>query len=411
MSDFKDALIYSGISTQQFNDTNIRIPSIANNKGGNASFFSVDSATSRYNANTTRGTAFTNFKAQTGTSTVTDLDKLINNTTIKRACCLRNATDDNLGYKINVKLPYVASVVNAMTGVDATTKANWARLGFMTKEVVVPKTMCSDIDGVDYRINPATPGTYDKCDKFMISYCENAKHLYNLDLSGTPFLDADFITTTPECGCHIDRPLNFKSSVQPACFAGTWCLGNSSAYKDNSTRTNGACSIQECTSIMNLGDWNSVMGAAITDNKFSNIQNCFDAEKTYNLVKQEGLSVDEATRAVSDAAALRAAQEAAARAAATRAAATQAAAAKAAADAKLKADEDAKAKAEADKKAKAAAGAIEAEESQIISGVSNNVVYGVIILVILIIIAVVAFVVLRGKSDKAEITRTPVKRK
>lgn len=416
MGDFKDALIYSGISTQQFNDTNIRIPSTVNNKGGNASFFTV--ADGKYVGTTTRGTAFTNFKAQTGTSTTNDLNKLINDTTIKRACCLQNKTDDNLGYKVKVKLPYVAEVVDAMTDVDGTTKADWKRLGFMTKEVVVPITMCSNIDGVDYTINTTIPGTYDKCDKFMISYCENAKHLYNLDLSGMPFVDADFMVTTPECGCHIDRPLNFKASVQPACYAGTWCFGNTSAYKDTGTRTSGACKIQECTSVMNLGDWNSVMGAAITDNKFQNFQTCFDADKAYNLVKQEGLTPDEATNAVSDANKLRAAQEAAAKARAEKAAADKIRADKAKEDAAAVAAADAKTKEEADKRAQDEADKIAKEEAdkaevegRIIKSVSNTVLYGGIAVILLIIIAIVAFFVLRGKSDSAAITRSPAKRR
>ena len=421
MGDFKDALIYSGISTHQFNDTNMRIPSTINNKGGNATFFSVDTTSQRYDGATTRGTAFTNFKSQTGTNTTDDLDKLINNTTIKRACCMQNETDDKLGYKINVKLPYVESVVNAMIGIDATAKSNWKKLGFMTKEISVPKTMCTNIDGVDYKITPSIPGTYDKCDKFMISYCENAKHLYNLDLSGQTFVNADFIITTPECGCYIDRPLNFKPTVQPACYAGTWCYSNSVAYKDRGTRTDGACKINECISIMNLGDWNSVMGAAITDNKFQSIQNCFDAENVYNLVKQEGVQVDEALKATQNETALRAAQEAAARAAAARAAtalANKTAADKAAAD-KAAADKAAADKAAADKAAadKETADKLEiankkdadATDSQLIDGIDNKILYAIIVVIIIIIIGVVAFFVLRSKTDNTVSTRSPAK--
>ena len=415
MGDFKDALIYSGISTQQFNDTNMRIPSTINNKGGNATFFSIDSS-QRYDGATTRGTAFTNFKSQTGTNTIADLDKLINNTTIKRACCMQSETDNKLGYKINVKLPYVESVVNTMIGVDATTKSNWKKLGFMTKEISVPKTMCANVDGIDYTINPEIPGTYDKCDKFMLSYCENAKHLYNLDLSGQTFVNADFIVTTPECGCHIDRPLNFKGSVQPPCYAGTWCYGNSIAYKDRGTRTDGACKINECTSIMNLGDWNTVMGGAITDNKFQNIQNCFDAERAYNMVKQEGIPVDDALNATKNA------QEAVALAAAARAkkaeadklaadnklAADKLAADKLAAD-KLAADKVRADNATADKLAEADTKAADSTDSQLIDGIDNKILYAIIVVIIIIIIGVVAFVVLRNKSDNSVSSPSPIR--
>ena len=287
MSDLKDALIYTAIKTQQFDETNMRIPTLKNTTGGNASFLDVDTKTSEYKADTSLTSAFTHFKTAVGVSTSvsgdakTELNKLIDNTTIKRACCIRKDTDDKTGYKVDVKLPYVEDIVSK-TQISQSTKDIWKKLGYMIKEVIVPKTMCNSIDGVDYTGELKTDGSTHQCDKFMTSYCENSKWLYEQDVSANNFNQSDFIFSTPECGCYIDRPINFNSNVQPTCYAGTMCTN--APYKDSDTRKNGACKINQCKTIMNLGDWDATMGASITDNKFNVIQNCFKARDELIIV-------------------------------------------------------------------------------------------------------------------------------
>ena len=74
-----------------------------------------------------------------------ELNELLVNTTIKRACCLGNPeinSSTNQRYKITVKLPYVEELVPST--VDSGTKDLWKTFGFMTKEILVPKYMCGE---------------------------------------------------------------------------------------------------------------------------------------------------------------------------------------------------------------------------------------------------------------------------
>jgi len=310
MSELKDALIYDSIKSaiayasipeQQFNSTNMRIPRDDKLDAGNAIFFDVDSTGTKRYTNTTRSKAYTNFKINVGaTSPLTSekyLDQLINNTSIKRACCLRRESYDNKSYKVDVKLPYDDKIMKDVADLDTESLEKWKKYGFIPVEVEVPKEVCNSIDGGTLYGDEIKDNVTHQCDRFMSSYCENTKFLYEKDLSGSEFNTAEYLFTTPECGCYIDRPLNFKPSVQTSCFAGTMCL-NSATYKDLLTRQEPACKIQECTSIMNLGKWESNMGGNISDNKFNVIQNCFDAEKAYKLVTEEGKSVEDALKSI-----------------------------------------------------------------------------------------------------------------
>jgi hypothetical protein len=66
MSEIKDALIYASITTHRFDETNMRIPTGAKLDAGNAMFFDVDTQTQRYKPDTSRSTAFNNFKKEVG---------------------------------------------------------------------------------------------------------------------------------------------------------------------------------------------------------------------------------------------------------------------------------------------------------------------------------------------------------
>ena len=104
-SEIKDALIYSSINN---------ILNQNNFINQNASFWDKDT-NGNPKANTTKTNGFINFLNSVGTNTNdpnASLNTLLSNTTIKRACCLKNTdVDDPNHYKVNVKLPYVDALV------------------------------------------------------------------------------------------------------------------------------------------------------------------------------------------------------------------------------------------------------------------------------------------------------------
>jgi len=82
--------------------------------------------------------AFINFLHQIDATDDPDnkINNIISNTTIKRACCLKNEDAENPDYyKVNVKLPYVDSLV---PGTNIQKLSLYKKYGFMNKELKVP---------------------------------------------------------------------------------------------------------------------------------------------------------------------------------------------------------------------------------------------------------------------------------
>ena len=291
--DFKDALVYASIENI-INERNFlnRNAEYWRSKSGDAESF--------YDQYTPRGEAYINFTNSinlTSNDKQKELNDLLINTTIKRACCLGNPeTPDttNQRFKITVKLPYVEELVPST--VDSGTKELWKTFGFMTKEILVPKYMCGDLSKPTNTNNVTT-----YCDKFYRAYCENAKQMYALDLSGInnpafKYNSEDFRRTTPDCACFIDRLKEYSTGLQPACYANT-CLSSSAAFTDNVTRKEGACKLSQCIANIKVGDVTAIDNAKAQVGIGSVVQNCGDAIR--KIETNPGASSDQLRNAIS----------------------------------------------------------------------------------------------------------------
>jgi hypothetical protein len=243
VNDIKDALIYASIQ-------NIITPN--NFLNLDARYWKADDKGNPIDTSKVDG--YINFTTELGITSGnrdSDLQKLINNTTLKRACCLRDEDpENNKNYLVTVKLPYVDS---AVPGTDILKNILYKRYGFMNKIVSVPKTICNSSELSNYIGPDANDGNTKNCDKFYKLYCENVKHIYNnlVKQNNEKYNSADLKTYAPDCACFMDTPQP-NTKVQPACYAPGCLTGSKNIYRDRETREKGACTINQCTTIQNF---------------------------------------------------------------------------------------------------------------------------------------------------------------
>ena len=278
--DYRDALVYAAIQNE-ITENNFRT------KPGSALFMNYDSNTTMYDTTTPSKKMFSNFLDRVGERDGNNLNNMLSQTTIKRACCMGNEDDTKKYFRITVKLPYVEDIAQKITPrPDTVTLENWRRLGYMHKEVLVPKEMCP----ADYKKSTNTDGIFTKCDKFYQLYCENSKLLYSLDVSGK-YVEEDFRVASPDCGCYLDKPPSFPTGVQPACYTG-FCYSVPVAYTDPATRQDGACTVNNCTSVFNIGDLQALTGGTI-DAQFNLNQTCGATKQLMDQTKEGKMSKEE----------------------------------------------------------------------------------------------------------------------
>jgi hypothetical protein len=161
---------------------------------------------------------------------IPNLDTIISQTTIKRACCKGDASGSF--FKIKVKIPYDETYVNNMN-INQDLKNQYRELKYAEKEILIPSNLCPR----DY--SKPTSGIKTACDNFYRLYCENSKLLLQEDIN-TNFTSELFTLYSPECGCYIDKPQN-KINNQPSCYSATCNSRSTSAYIDEETRSKGDC--------------------------------------------------------------------------------------------------------------------------------------------------------------------------
>jgi len=256
-NDFKDALIYASIR-------NIITPqNILNN---NATYWKTDSQGKPIEPNaqrnpTTKIDAYINFTKTIGIADDTSdniIQNLLSDTTIKRACCLKNSDpEDPLSYNVTVKLPYLDS---AVPGTNLQKLTLYKKFGFINKKIKVPVSMCPPV-----YVGPASnDGNSHACDNFYRLYCENAKQMYANDASkiGNTYNPAYLSTYAPDCACFMDTPIS-ATKVQPACYAIGCLTGGKNVYRDRETRKEGACTINQCNSYIDMGGLRAEDGGQI----------------------------------------------------------------------------------------------------------------------------------------------------
>jgi hypothetical protein len=271
-----DALVYTSIQ-------NIISPTQFRNKNGDYWNLRNNSQTTaeQLDETTSISDAFANFRNQTIQTDINvqnTFNELLSNSTIKRACCLGYNSDplDTKNFEISVKIPYVNEVATKL-GATQDILFDWENLGYIKINVKVPKSMCPS---EYYRPSRTNPNAI-ICDKFMRVYCENAKEMYNIDVSGT-YDEDEFMRTTPECGCFSDRLKNYGGNAPPLCYSPR-CSFSDSVYVDQNTRTQGGCDVKQCVAILNLSSEAALGGQSKIEPVTS--QSCFssDTQTKYDL--------------------------------------------------------------------------------------------------------------------------------
>jgi hypothetical protein len=194
------------------------------------------------------------------------LNNLINQTTIKRACCMAKNSGGNNKTTINGENYYTIAVKiptpeNYVYGED-TISLQQKKFGYVTSEVNVPASMCSSFDP-EFNIKDTSTGSFNKCNDFYTGYCENQKYLYlsenNQDYDAEEFYNFSNF----ECACYQDLPSSVPQNAPHSCFLQHCDQDDANiTYLDPSTRSS-TCSATFCTQINKIGNVAALDGGSV----------------------------------------------------------------------------------------------------------------------------------------------------
>jgi len=190
-----------------------------------------------------------------------NLNAILSNTTLKRACCLGNK-------KITVRIPvpdpdYVHG--GAYAGIEST-------YGYIDKDIEIDLSDCDKLPN-----GPWNAGSR-SCNNFYTVYCKNIKEQFRKSSDGN-FDFVDFSNYSPECACYSDIPESAKDQSNPyksipgiprKCYLPS-CDDNSGAYLDPSSRGQ-TCTQQICQNVTQI--IGSVIGGSIDTSGAKNNINC-----------------------------------------------------------------------------------------------------------------------------------------
>lgn len=190
------------------------------------------------------------------------LNNTLLDTTIKRACCLKqHAVDNNNNiipgyYVINVRMPLPSDIkLDQEWPLDKIYK----EYNIYDKQVLIPENLCNDYANID-------------CDNFYQAYCsnsikdyKNARHISQMSDEGN---NSDYTIFSkywkPECACYMEPPKWLKSiKVIPKCLY-PGCNPNKGVYMDPVSRG------QECQQVFCKADINFSEVMAGRDNNIIN---------------------------------------------------------------------------------------------------------------------------------------------
>lgn len=170
------------------------------------------------------------------------LNGILNQTTIKRACCNNlnrpGVTTDN--FPVTVRIPIPANYDFGSNPLADT----WKKFGYIDKTITVPKSMCGNVGGTfDYNSN--------QCQDFMALYCNNVKAFYKDEVAtlGGKYSDDEFANYKPECACYGDQPPYLTGALPAVCFAPGCDPNNNQVFQDTNSRKN--CTVTICQSNFN----------------------------------------------------------------------------------------------------------------------------------------------------------------
>jgi hypothetical protein len=164
------------------------------------------------------------------------LNDYLDETTIKRACCMGragpNKGDGSTGIKVKIPIP---QNYNLLQDLDANLEKQFQ---YIEKTVYIPQTLC-DASWVKY--DPY-------CDNFMNIYCTNQLQTFK-NLNGGTFDEGKWKVYAKECSCYA--PVNPSYASAPrTCYMNGCSLGDTGVYIDPSSRGQ-QCDMTVCTSILN----------------------------------------------------------------------------------------------------------------------------------------------------------------
>lgn len=169
-----------------------------------------------------------------------NLTNILDDTTIKRACCQNTSDKTGDTIQIPVRLPLVED--QYITSNDNITTVG-TKYGYMDKYVNVPKSICSNSKYSDY-----TPQS-NKCDAFYTAYCTNVIQDYKtVSKTGNnpdEFNAGEFSIYKPECTCFVPGSSVLSNELinQPQCWSPN-CADR--GYRPNTMTSSCSINIQNC---------------------------------------------------------------------------------------------------------------------------------------------------------------------
>jgi hypothetical protein len=178
----------------------------------------------------------------------TALNKILFNTTIKRACCINKGKNTAQNYQIPVRIPYFTGYTYGSD--PASLKAK--QYDYIDKLVTVPASLCNSLDNEN--------GTWENgsnvCNSFMKLYCYNVRNDYESKVKeqgGTTSLD-EFNLFKPECACYGQKPESLPDdsgfNIPVSCY-NDYCNASSSSYMDTAAKEPCQMNIVQCNAINN----------------------------------------------------------------------------------------------------------------------------------------------------------------
>ena len=221
-----------------------------------------------------------------------NINKIMENTTIKRACCMakrdKSKIDVNNNINVQVKIPIP-------TGGESSSDKIGTKFGYRNIQVKIPSNMCTkpEIFGENYNTSDASDKGNPACDKFMGAYCNNMKYLYLKENGSKPFDANEFYEYSPECPCYADLPpwtvqqnSASTSGLSRNCVLTNCEITDPNVYLDPSSREPCKSNITFCTEYNNWKSITASQGGTINIDK-KTTQNCSSSDSK-NATQPDG---------------------------------------------------------------------------------------------------------------------------
>lgn len=177
----------------------------------------------------------------------TEINKVLDNTTIKRACCLGREgppkADNSTGVSVKIPIP----LNHQFTGFTDETKKFYEDYGYINRTVYVNPALCP----ADFK--PYT----ESCNNFMQGYCTNQWELFKrLTKDDTDNISAgeNFPKYLPECSCFGRTDPRYEgANIARKCYMKGCSYDPKKVYLDKTSRKDGQpveCNMTICNAIV-----------------------------------------------------------------------------------------------------------------------------------------------------------------